>query len=333
MASVEKGTKEPKSRAALLALWEEVAGVRALIKRLERELPAAHEEVGLQTALVGHRLLRLEESRPLCALVRLVRAFAREGHKRLVSLAARASKLLVRYNLRLVYLLACKYVRPGVSAWDLFQEGTASLMHAVTKFEPERGYRFVTYAVYWIRQAVSRVAQTTQEVVRFPCHQAEKMATIFRYMAKVEGETGEEPTVKDIVKALELSRGVVEQAMIWRHGVMSLDARAFGDEDKPTLLERLMAEETDLTAGAMQEQRSIMLERILKKVLRGKPDKARLEKIIRMRYGFAPYERAHSLREVAKVVGITSEAVRLKEREILSSMRSPSNQKVLRALL
>jgi RNA polymerase primary sigma factor len=254
----------------------------------------------------------------------------REGE--LVRIGRAAGDHLASANLRLVVSIAKRYVSPGMSLLDLIQEGNAGLLRAVEKFDYERGFKFSTYATWWIRQAISRAIADQSRTIRIPVHMVEKMGRMARATRRLIGELGREPTVDEIAEAMSADAEApvtperVREIMMLRSEPVSLDTPIGEDEDA-----RLgdLIEDPRAVAPAEAAWQQLLKEQI--ETVLGSLT-GRESRVLRLRFGLED-GRPWTLEEVGRSFGLTRERVRQIEGEALRKLRHPSRSRKLRGFL
>jgi RNA polymerase sigma factor (sigma-70 family) len=243
---------------------------------------------------------------------------------RLVADGERAKDQFIRANLRLVVSIARRYVRSGMPMLDLIQEGNTGLVRAVEKFDYERGYKFSTYATWWIRQAISRAIAQQERTVRLPVHLVEDVNRMRNVQRQLTRELGSDPEPEQIATALGVPVERVHELIRWSQDTVSLDTPVGDDGD--TNLGDLVADSDspspeEIVLGALERQR---IEGLL-----GHLDD-RSAGIMRARYGLED-GREHSLTEVASRFSLSRERIRQLEIQALGRLRELARAEGLQA--
>ena len=328
---------EPNNTETLDALYTELADANVEITALDPDEPVFtsewSEEEAEEEAITNANAIYLDDDiaddsvrlylREIGKIPLLTTGEELALAKRVVAGDKDAKDKMAEANMRLVVSIAKRYVGRGLDLLDLIQEGNTGLLRAVEKFDPDKGFKFSTYATWWIRQAITRAIADQARTIRIPVHMVETINKLLRTQRRLTQELNREPSNDEIAQAMEIDVDKVEHIMKIKQDISSLDASIRDDEEDSVLADFIEDEDTispeeSATSQLLKEQVKDMLGALTE----------REQKILKLRFGLED-GKSHTLEEVGQEFSVTRERIRQIEAKALAKLRKHRDAKKL----
>jgi RNA polymerase primary sigma factor len=303
--------------------------VRMYLKEIGKvPLLSGEEEVLLARRIESgvNAVDRLDELVEKCGSLDAVPRDDRRAEQRTVADGRKAKELLIEANLRLVVSIAKRYRNRGMAFLDLIQEGNLGLMRAVDKFDYTKGFKFSTYATWWIRQAITRAIADQARTIRIPVHMVETINKVGRVQRQLLQELGREPTVEELAFRVEMSPARVREILRIGQDTVSLE-QPMGEEEDFSLSDTIEDEAAIVPADAAARA---LLNEAIRDALDDLTERER--QVVRLRFGLEDGQ-VRTLEEVGKEFGVTRERIRQIESKVLAKLRHPIRSQRLRDYL
>jgi RNA polymerase primary sigma factor len=308
-----------------LAASSATDSVRAYLREIGRVslLTAELEVLCAKQIEAGIEASAIYESWKAEGTLEFVSAHERHEIERAIEDGQEAKELLIEANLRLVVSIAKRYRNHGIAFLDLIQEGNLGLMRAVEKFDYRRGFKFSTYATWWIRQAITRAVADQARTIRIPVHMVETINKVMRAQRQLAQELGREPTIEEVAAQVDFPVARVRELQRIGLDTVSLE-QPIGDEDDFSLSDLIEDQSADVPSDAATR---LLLNEAVRRALDELTE--REQEVVRLRFGLDDGQ-VRTLEEVGEIFGVTRERIRQIEIKTLAKLRHPMVSRPLR---
>ena len=319
-AVIEPGDFDEMTDDSVRVYLREIGRIPLLTQDEENDLAAQIVANVEPLARAEEKLTKLNEKLKKPGLADDKKADLRSQREKLrlkIKKLKRPKDAMAEANMRLVVSIAKRYSNRGLDFLDLIQEGNTGLMRAVEKFDPDKGFKFSTYATWWIRQAITRAIADQARTIRIPVHMVETINKLLRVQRKLTQELNREPTIDELAEAMDDTPDKIKYVFKIKQEIQSLDATIGGNDDDDSSELGNFVEDDSAVKPEEAASTELLREQILE-VVNGLNDRER--KIIKMRFGLDG-DRPHTLEEVGAEFAVTRERIRQIEAKALNKLR------------